>query len=63
VSKQMDDQGIRPLPKCQRCAVKVAVWHVKYANGLGRAAPAWLLCTGCAKSTAGKRRAIKSSDY
>jgi hypothetical protein len=59
----MDDQGIRPLPRCQRCATKVAVWVVTIRGG------GWTgkrkLCTGCCRTVQanGSRRALKSSDY
>jgi hypothetical protein len=65
MSGQLDDKGIKPLPMCQRCTTKTAVWLVTMTKNrlAGLGAARWLLCTGCAKQTNGKRRAVKPSDY
>lgn len=65
VSGQMDDQGVKPLPACQRCAAKSAVWLVSMTGGkvVGVGSARWKLCTGCAKAAGGSKRALRSRDY
>jgi hypothetical protein len=63
VSKQLDDQGFRPLPKCQRCSNKVAVWVVTPGKVHTLRI---LVCSVCARSKElkqGKRRALHPEDY
>ena len=57
----MDDQGIKPIPLCDRCEVKSAVWLIKIRSALGKAQ--WRLCTNCARGIDGKRTALKAKDY
>jgi hypothetical protein len=61
---KMDDDGIKPLPKCQMCGTRVAVWLVSMAGGsFGLGAARFVMCTTCAKAKGGKRRALKPRDY
>jgi hypothetical protein len=64
MGRQMDDDGVKPLPKCQMCSTRTAVWLVSMAGGsFGFGAARFVMCTACAKAKGGKRRALKPRDY
>jgi hypothetical protein len=64
VSGRLDDKGLTSRPTCEGCGNSPAAWTVTSKLGPPmNTAVTQKLCTGCAKATGGRRKALKARDY